>query len=80
MFKVFLSFLSTLPGMDKTYQREEIGAYGFAAKAVPEYSETRQEIFKGCLHRIGTKRLPIKAQSVVPSPLLFKVERFRFMV
>ena len=59
--------------MDKTYQREEIGDYGFAAKAVPEYSETRQETFKGCLHRIGTKRLPIRAQSVVPSTMLFKV-------
>jgi len=59
-------------GMDKTYQREDIGEFGFAAKVVPEYSEKTDKIFKGCLHHVGTKRYPIKAQSVVPSPKLFK--------
>ena len=59
--------------MDRTYQREDIGEYGFAAKVVPEYSEKRDKIFKGCLHHVGTKRFPIRAQSVVPSPKLFKV-------
>ncbi|XP_047134693.1 uncharacterized protein LOC100204117 isoform X2 [Hydra vulgaris] len=59
-------------GMDRTYQREDIGEFGFAAKVVPEYSEKKNKTFKGCLHHIGTKKFPIRAQSMVPSPKLFK--------
>ena len=59
--------------MDRTYQREDIGEFGFAAKVVPEYSEKQHKTFKGCLHHVGNKKFPIKAQSMVPSPKLFKV-------
>lgn len=59
-------------GMDRTYQREDIGDYGFAAKVIPEYSEEKNKTFRGCLHHVGTKRFPIHAQSIVPSPKLFK--------
>ena len=59
--------------MDITFQREDIGEYGFAAKVVPEYSEKSQKTFKGCLHKVGSKHFPIKAQSIVPDPIYFKV-------
>lgn len=61
------------PGMDRTYQREDLGNHGFAAKIVPEFSEKKKQIFRGCLHHIGSKRFPIKAQSIVPSEKFFKV-------
>ncbi|KAM7443323.1 hypothetical protein ABFA07_007801 [Porites harrisoni] len=59
-------------GMDKTFQREDLGRHGFACKIVPEYSEEKQKTFTGCLHRRGTKKFPIKAQSIIPAPLYFR--------
>lgn len=59
--------------MDRTYQREDLGEYGFAAKIVPEFSEQKKKIFRGCLHHIGSKRFPIRAQSIVPNEKYFKV-------
>ncbi|XP_068747154.1 counting factor associated protein D-like [Montipora capricornis] len=59
-------------GMDRTFQREDLGRHGFACKIVPEYSEIKQKTFTGCLHRRGTKKFPIKAQSIIPAPLYFK--------
>ena len=60
-------------GMDRTYQREDLGRYGFGAKIIPEFSEEKKKIFRGCLHHVGTKRFPIKAQSIIPSDNGFKV-------
>jgi len=62
-----------LLGMDRTYQREDLGEYGFAAKVIPEFSEEKKKIFRGCLHHVGTKRFPIKAQSIIPLDTGFKV-------
>ena len=59
--------------MDVIYQREDIGRYGFAAKIVPEYSEEKKRTFRGCLHHIGTRKLPVKAQNIIPNPIYFKV-------
>ncbi len=59
--------------MDVIYNREDIGDYGFAAKIVPEFSEKDQRTFRGCLHKVGTKRFPIRKQSVVPNLKYFKV-------
>jgi len=60
-------------GMDRTFQREDLGRHGFACKIVPEYSEAKQKTFTGCMHRRGTKKFPIKAQSIIPAPSYFKV-------
>ena len=65
--------------MDRTYQRQDLGQYGFACKVVPEFSEKEHKTFKGCLHRRGTARFPVKTQSIVPSPSYFKVD-FPFLV
>ena len=78
MRKIFVHFCSiiillSLKGMDRTYQRENIGKHGFACKVVPEFSENTQKTFRGCLHRRGTKRFPVKAQSIVPTSHYFKV-------
>ena len=62
--------------MDRTFQRQDLGRHGFACKIVPEYSEIKQKTFTGCLHRRGTKKFPIKAQSIIPAPLYFKVGIF----
>ena len=59
--------------MDQTYQKEFLGKHGFACKVVPEYSEKTQKTYRGCLHRRGTKRFPVKAQSIVPTSHYFKV-------
>lgn len=60
-------------GMDQTYQKELLGKHGFACKVVPEYSERTQKTYRGCLHRRGTKRFPVKAQSILPASHYFKV-------
>ena len=60
--------------MDKTYQREDLGKYGYACKIVPEYSEKKNKTFTGCLHRRGSRTFPIKAQSIIPAPSYFKVK------
>jgi hypothetical protein len=62
-----------IAGMDRTYQKESMGKYGFACKVVPEYSEQAQKTYRGCLHRRGTKRFPVKAQGIVPASHYFKV-------
>jgi len=62
--------------MDRTFQREDLGRHGFACKIVPEYSEAKQKTFTGCMHRRGTKKFPIKAQSIIPAPSYFKVGNF----
>ncbi|KAJ7387728.1 hypothetical protein OS493_001071 [Desmophyllum pertusum] len=59
-------------GMDKTFQRGDLGRHGFACKIVPEYSEVKHKTFTGCMHRRGSKKFPIKAQSIIPAPLYFK--------
>ncbi|XP_028394716.1 uncharacterized protein LOC114518884 [Dendronephthya gigantea] len=59
-------------GMDQTYQKELLGKHGFACKVVPEYSERTQKTYRGCLHRRGTKRFPVKAQSILPTSHYFK--------
>ena len=59
--------------MDRTFQREDLGRHGFACKIVPEYYEAKQKTFTGCMHRRGTKKFPIKAQSIIPAPSYFKV-------
>ena len=59
--------------MDRTYQREDLAEYGFGAKIIPEFSEEKKKIFRGCLHHVGTKRFPIKAQSIIPSETSFVV-------
>lgn len=70
-----------VPGMDRTFQREDLGRHGFACKIVPEYSEVKQKTFTGCMHRRGTKKFPIKAQSIIPAPSYFKVRtRQRFLI
>lgn len=61
-------------GMDRTYQRQDLGQYGFGAKIIPEFSEVKKKIFRGCLHHVGTKRFPIKAQSIIPSNSGFKYD------
>lgn len=66
---LFMAFL----GMDRTYQRSDLGKYGFACKIVPEFSEKTQKTFKGCLHRQGTKQFGIKPQSIIPSFDFFTV-------
>ena len=63
--------------MDRTYQREDLSDYGFGAKIIPEFSEEKKKIFRGCLHHVGTKRFPIKAQSIIPSETSFVVSSFR---
>ena len=68
-----------ISGMDRTFQREDLGRHGFACKIVPEYSEAKQKTFTGCMHRRGTKKFPIKAQSIIPAPTYFKVNTgYRF--
>ncbi|PFX31489.1 Counting factor associated protein D [Stylophora pistillata] len=59
-------------GMDKTFQRGDLGRHGFACKIVPEYSEVKHKTFTGCMHRRGTKKFPIKAQNIIPAPSYFK--------
>ena len=59
--------------MDRTYQREDLSSYGFGAKVIPEFSEEKKKIFRGCLHHVGTKKFPIKAQSIIPNENAFKV-------
>ncbi|EDO44165.1 predicted protein, partial [Nematostella vectensis] len=59
-------------GMDRTYQRGDLGKYGYACKIVPEFSERTGRTFKGCLHRRGNSNFQIKAQSIIPSPKFFK--------
>ena len=59
--------------MDQTYQKETMGKHGFACKVVPEYSEQAQNVYRGCLHRRGTKRFPVKAQGIVPASHYFRV-------
>ena len=71
-----LKFELFVPGMDRTFQREDLGRHGFACKIVPEYSEAKQKTFTGCMHRRGTKKFPIKAQSIIPAPSYFKVGSF----
>ena len=61
---------------DRTYQREDLADYGFGAKIIPEFSEEKKKIFRGCLHHVGTKRFPIKAQSIIPSETSFVVRVF----
>jgi hypothetical protein len=71
--KLFFDTLFPTEGMDQTYQKELLGNHGFACKVVPEYSERTQKTYRGCLHRRGTKRFPVKAQSIVPASHYFKV-------
>ena len=59
--------------MDVIYHRGDIGEFGFAAKIVPEYSEKDEKTFRGCLHKVGTKKTPIRIQSIVPNMRFFKV-------
>lgn len=59
-------------GMDRTFQRGDLGRHGFACKIVPEYSEVKHKTFTGCMHRRGTKKFPIKAQNIIPAPSYFK--------
>lgn len=68
-----IELFSIISGMDRTFQREDLGRHGFACKIVPEYSEAKQKTFTGCMHRRGTKKFPIKAQSIIPAPTYFKV-------
>lgn len=69
-------FLCFLSGMDRTFQRGDLGRHGFACKIVPEYSEVKHKTFTGCMHRRGTKKFPIKAQNIIPAPSYFKVRSF----
>eukprot|EP00095_Tigriopus_kingsejongensis_P006643 maker-scaffold363_size195477-snap-gene-0.46 protein:Tk06643 transcript:maker-scaffold363_size195477-snap-gene-0.46-mRNA-1 annotation:"counting factor associated protein d-like" len=52
-------------GMDRTFQRGDLGQFGTLFKVVPMTDENLENVVR-CVHTVGTKDAPVGPQSILP--------------